>query len=465
MPDRAKDTSFPLFAGAPGEQAPKPSGGTLTGSAVGQFAVVLRGYDRGQVDVHVSQLETSISELTRRGKAEHSELVALREQVEGHRREIAEARRILAETERPTYAGLGARAQELLRMAEEQAVEIVSGSEAERARRMSEVASQVTEIRRSSEAAALAAREGAEREAQARVDAAEQAAVAMRQTAAEAAERVRDEAEREAQTAREETAGDVEELRGSAERDSARVRAVADREAAEIRARSRGESEQLRMGTKRETDTLRAEVEQLAEEIRHRVNQDRSDLDVELARMRENSERDAAARHEAAVAGASRLMHEAEQRAEDARRRKEAATSAGTQLRTEAEQQAHRMLTAARAESESTLTDARTRADQMLAEALGESERLRAEAEQHAENLTRQHDSVQGYFNQLRAVLGSAGQMDEATEAVMRAAQEQAGATGLSPVSASDGDDQAESPDGNDHRDEDLAKPGVLRSA
>jgi len=423
MPERETDKSFPLFPGAAGAQPPRPTGGTLTGSAVGQFAIVLRGYDRGQVDVHVNQLETSISELTRRGKTEHAELVQLRDEIESHRREVAEAKRILAETERPTYAGLGTRAQELLRLAEEQAIEIVSGSEAEKARRMGEAANQAGEIRRAAEVAATAVREIADREAAATVMAAEQAGAAMRDAAARAAENERDAADREAQTVREAAAADSDDLRGSADRDVARLRAISEREAAEIRATARGEAEHLRIVVKRETDTLRAEVDQLTEETRHRANEDRSVLDVEIARVRENSERDAAARHDAAVAAASRIMGEAEQRAEDAHRREVAAREVSAQLEADAEHNANAVVAAARNEADSTLASARSRAEEIIGRALAESEQMRAAAEQHADELSRQHDSVQGYFNQLRAVLGSAGGLDPAAAAVVAAAQ------------------------------------------
>ncbi|MGH3182312.1 MAG: DivIVA domain-containing protein, partial [Streptosporangiaceae bacterium] len=83
-----------------------------------EFVTVMRGYDRHQVDEHIRQIEAEVRQ--------H------REQAQAMRRELSEARRQIQEQERPTYSGLGARIEQLLRLAEEQATEVVqaAGSEA-----------------------------------------------------------------------------------------------------------------------------------------------------------------------------------------------------------------------------------------------------------------------------------------------------------------------------------------------
>src|SRR5262249_25715593 len=75
------------------------------------FARVMRGFDPHQVNEHLKQLD--------------GELRQHREQVQALHRELADAHRQIQEQERPTYSGLGSRIEQLLRLAEEQATEIL----------------------------------------------------------------------------------------------------------------------------------------------------------------------------------------------------------------------------------------------------------------------------------------------------------------------------------------------------
>src|SRR5260370_39762076 len=77
------------------------------------FAKVMRGYDQHQVDEYLKQNDV--------------EMRQAREQAQAFQQELNEAHRQLREQERPTYAGLGSRIEQLLRLAEEQATE--SGGE------------------------------------------------------------------------------------------------------------------------------------------------------------------------------------------------------------------------------------------------------------------------------------------------------------------------------------------------
>src|ERR1700754_1213821 len=82
------------------------------GSPTGGFTIAMRGYDRVQVEQHVRQLEATLAQT--RGRANE-----LDKQVVRLRQELAEASTELREVERPTYSGLGARIEQLLRLAEE----------------------------------------------------------------------------------------------------------------------------------------------------------------------------------------------------------------------------------------------------------------------------------------------------------------------------------------------------------
>src|SRR6267378_3141886 len=83
-----------------------------------EFVTAMRGYDREQVDEHIRQIDAEVRQ--------H------REQAQAMQRELSEDRRQLQEQDRPAYSGLGGRIGQLLRLAEEQATEVVqaAGSEA-----------------------------------------------------------------------------------------------------------------------------------------------------------------------------------------------------------------------------------------------------------------------------------------------------------------------------------------------
>jgi DivIVA domain-containing protein len=82
-----------------------------------EFATVMRGYDRHQVDEHIRQIEAKCARTASRPRL--------------GARELSEAHRQIQEQERPTYSGLGARIEQLLRLAEEQATELVQAARSE----------------------------------------------------------------------------------------------------------------------------------------------------------------------------------------------------------------------------------------------------------------------------------------------------------------------------------------------
>src|SRR6266852_8867937 len=82
-----------------------------------EFVTVMRGYERQQVDEHIRQIDAEVRQ--------H------REQAQVMQRELSEAHRKIHEQERPTYSGLGARIEQLLRLSEEQATEVVQAARSE----------------------------------------------------------------------------------------------------------------------------------------------------------------------------------------------------------------------------------------------------------------------------------------------------------------------------------------------
>src|ERR1700751_6366531 len=80
------------------------------------FAKVMRGYDQHQVDEYLKQLD--------------AEMRQHRDQVQALPQELSDAHRQIREQERPTYSGLGSRTEQLLRLAQEQATQIVGEARA-----------------------------------------------------------------------------------------------------------------------------------------------------------------------------------------------------------------------------------------------------------------------------------------------------------------------------------------------
>src|ERR1700691_834226 len=159
-----------------------------------EFVTAMRGYDRNQVDEHIRQIE--------------AEVRRHREQAQVIQRERSEPRAQSHRRARPAYTGLGARIEQLLRLAEEQATEVVQTARSE-----------------AGEIKATAKTDAAELRASAENDAHELGAHAKR----EAAEH-EPAAEREVDSIRPPARREPAELTSATEREAATVRATADHE-------------------------------------------------------------------------------------------------------------------------------------------------------------------------------------------------------------------------------------------
>jgi len=150
-------------------------------NSIPEFSRVMRGYDPTQVNTHLEQLSGDVRK--------HQE------NAQALQRELADAHRQLQEQERPTYSGLGSRIEQLLRLAEEQATEIVG-----------EARSAANEMNAAVKVEAAEARASAENEA------AELRAVAKRET-----DDQRSSAEREAEAIRTKAGREADELKSTTE--------------------------------------------------------------------------------------------------------------------------------------------------------------------------------------------------------------------------------------------------------
>src|ERR687883_901786 len=101
-----------------GQEGPRPVAGDQSGQL---FQTRISGYDKTQVDERVATLEAAL----RDARARVEELDAQTMKLAG---EVSEAHRQLREVGRPSYAGLGARIEQLLRLAEEQASDVIAAA-------------------------------------------------------------------------------------------------------------------------------------------------------------------------------------------------------------------------------------------------------------------------------------------------------------------------------------------------
>jgi cell division septum initiation protein DivIVA len=206
-------------------------------SAVGNFPTALRGYDRTAVDDYVRTLEASVVQSRRRASQLEQQISTLQDQLTSHA-ERGSAQEV-------DYSNLGGRANDILRLAQEQARELVENATIE-AEKVKETARREADNLRNS-----AAKEGSaiksggvaeidqlrsklNAEIQAQVGKAKAEAEALVAAARRQAESVRREAGHEAQTTRQNAYLDTENLRRTVEREVAEIRqqVAAEREQA-----------------------------------------------------------------------------------------------------------------------------------------------------------------------------------------------------------------------------------------
>jgi hypothetical protein len=244
--------------------------------APGALPVVKRGgYDRAAVDAHIRQLSSEKAALGASLTESEQKVIELNEELEKLRSE-------LAEQDTPSYAGLGGRATSMLRLAEEEAEEI---------------------------------RSIAERDAQEILDQANRDAKAIRA-----------EASREAEDMRAVQLRELEENRTRLLADAEQERALAQSEADDLRASARRESDQLRLAAQQEANELRSGVQREVEQARAAADREVQEARRMLAVEKERLAREATDHHNTAVAETTRLVQEAEERAQAAELRAAEAT-------------------------------------------------------------------------------------------------------------------------------------------
>jgi cell division septum initiation protein DivIVA len=210
------------------------------------FTIVLRGYERTQVDMFIERLHKRIDELSDTASKAKTGTTDARDRINELERKVAEQAKQLSEREQPTLSGLGSRVEQLLRLADEQASEHRDESKYEAEKLIAAAHLESKEVVEKARAVASAVKTAAEREAKATRDSADREVAEQRENVKREVENLRAEAERETSQLRSTTDHEVAELRATAEREIATMRATAEREIIELRNVASREAEEKR---------------------------------------------------------------------------------------------------------------------------------------------------------------------------------------------------------------------------
>ena len=359
------------------------------------FARVMRGYDPHQVNEALKQLD--------------NELRQHRDGTQALQRELSEAHRQLQEQERPTYSGLGSRIEQLLRLAEEQATEILQEARSAANEFNASAKVEAAEARAAAENEAAELRANAKRETDDQRSSAEREADAIKTGARREADELTSTTEREVAKLRATADHEVAEKRAAIERDIAKLRTTTEREVAQLKASSKRERDEILTTSKRQADEMRSQAQRILEESEAQRAQAEAEFDIQLASRREEAERQEAERLAAAQAATQKMVSEAEQRASTAEQRATKASAQAEQTRRDADQHSRQLVGNAKKNADQIVAQAKAQADQLLADTKAEAERHRSAAQRHVDELNKQKESVAAHLAQISQLLG--GQM------------------------------------------------------
>jgi cell division septum initiation protein DivIVA len=249
------------------------------------FTIVLRGYERKQVNERLARIAAD-----RRAAAER--VAVLERRVEQLRVELQDAQRPAGRAE-TSYAGLGARVEKILRLAEEEAAEL-----------RAEALGQAENVGRAAQTAAGQVRVRAEQDGRARREQTRQETATLLDQAGAQAAQARGEATTEAAASRDEAEGVLAAARAGvaqatgefevslatrrdhAERDLAARQEAAERHLSE----STGQADQLRLDAQK----LRDQAERRSQQLLNTARRQAEDTVGEARATADRARRDAA---------------------------------------------------------------------------------------------------------------------------------------------------------------------------
>lgn len=298
------------------------------------FDIVMRGYDRNQVDSTLEELRVENEHLSTYNESAVTEIASLKAEIELLKEQIRNSGQ-------SGYAALGAQFEQTLRLAEDQAKKMIAdaGQDAVRIR-----------------------------------DEARGAADLVTRTAKDKADRIIQEAEIKVEEAKFEIERKINATLQNAvarETEASEKIQTADRESAAIKSDGERYAAELRAQVHRETEQARA----LATELSQRTAQARIDLEAELKAKRDESEQESLRIYQAAVSQAQTLTDEAARSVAES-------TARAAEMLAEAE----RISREARSFQDETREDANKRATDLINQSRRRAEALSRKAQGYADN-------------------------------------------------------------------------------
>ncbi|MEV0646713.1 DivIVA domain-containing protein [Phytomonospora sp. NPDC050363] len=368
-----------------------------------EFSVAMRGYDRAQVDTYAHQVLAAMKtakqhrvEAERRLDDVRTKLRRTEERIANLERRLADSAAAIAENERPTLAGLGARVEKLLR-----AAELEADDQREDARR------QAVDIHSRALAEAAVATESARAEAQSVMSSAIRDAADARASAAAEAEELRTTARHDHDLKVTDAARECEQIRSIAQNETSELKSTAEREISMHRAVTDREVTQLRAGVARDVDELQGAANTLLAEAADERQSEMHELSLALAEKRERAECEDSARHAQSVTLATNLLEEAEKRSILAEQRASETEQRAQERGLDADRRAADLAARADATAHQLRTEAEAEAARIRAEAETEARGMVAPLREELDNLTGRRDSVTAHLGELQRQLGT----------------------------------------------------------
>lgn len=348
-----------------------------------EFPVVMRGYDRDSVDDAIRDFRKELLNLTTQNSTLATELREAQNR-------LAALETELSENKNPSYAGVGAKAAQLLAGAEELALKLVADAEAER-QSMLETASSAVEQQKADgqefydELVAEANRRADRIINSAKNDYDETIAKAK----SEAEELVND-AVREAGSIRGAVATEVAKMRATAKREVELKQAEADRALAERRLILERQLQQP-FG------------QQLADSILS--EQARIDLNLELTARRAEAEAEYLRKHQEAVAKTQKYLDDANAQLSNSLTRVAAAKLEAETLEAGAKSINKASTEQARAKAEQIIAAAEIEARNIVASTQAKVAQRLSQVESEERKLAHERDSILVYLDNLKQVI------------------------------------------------------------
>jgi len=348
-----------------------------------EFPVVMRGYDRAVVDDLIRDYRREVLNLTNLNNQLASELREAQNR-------LIELENTLAENQNPSYAGVGAKAAQILANAEELALRLIADAENER--------------------------EGL-------IETAKKASEQQKSDSQEYYEQLVAEASRRADRIINSAKNDYDETMLKAKAEAERIVEEAVREAGAIRGAISTEVARMRATAKREIEVKQAEADRALAERRLIVErqitgpisqnlidamlseQARIDLDLELTGRRAEAEADYQRRYQDAVAKTQKYLDEANSQLSNALTRVAAAKLEADTLEAGAKSINKASVEQARVKAEQIIQAAELEARNIIAGTQSKVAERIAELENAERKIKHERESILVYLENLKAVI------------------------------------------------------------